>query len=384
LAKSNLKHSFLKIVILQGAFLPVPPQLGGAVEKMWFALGKDFVQKGHEVVHISRTYSNMPTEEWIEGVLHKRVKGYATPSSGLHQKWLDLLYSLRVRSVVPIDADIVVTNTFWSPLLLPANLRQRCIPDVQRVPKGQMRLYGQAARLRANSTPVADAIRQELPVERHYQVVMIPNPLPFQVSLSLSPTLKKPVLLYTGRVHPEKGLEMLIRAFQKLTTDWTLRIVGPSDTSAGGGGPTYLALLQRLAGTAQIEFTGPVYDTELLNQMYAEAAIFAYPSIAEKGETFGLAPLEAMAWGCVPIVSNLACFHDFIKHESNGLVFDHRRPEADILLGEAISRLQMNTSFRDKLAEQALAVRQTHSTSFIASQFIQEFEEIITEQQYIN
>ncbi|HEX8350807.1 MAG TPA: hypothetical protein VF598_12665, partial [Hymenobacter sp.] len=103
----------MKITILQGAFLPVPPKLGGAVEKMWFALGKDFVRQGHEVVHISRMYGDMPAEEWINGVLHKRVSGYATPSSGLRLKWLDLLYTLRVRAIIPSDSDVVVTNTFW-------------------------------------------------------------------------------------------------------------------------------------------------------------------------------------------------------------------------------------------------------------------------------
>jgi glycosyltransferase involved in cell wall biosynthesis len=370
----------LKITILQGAFLPVPPKLGGAVEKMWFALGKDFVRQGHEVVHISRMYGDMPAEEWINGVLHKRVSGYATPSSGLRLKWLDLLYTLRVRAIIPSDSDVVVTNTFWASVFLPAKLRQRCVPDVQRMPKGQMRLYKHAVRLRANSTPVAEAIRRELPHDQHQRVIMIPNPLPFQEPPAFNLAEKKPVFLYAGRVHPEKGLELIIKAFRASATNWKLRIVGPAETNAGGGGLAYLESLRQLAGEANIEFVGPVYDMELLNQFYAEASIFVYPSVAEQGETFGLAPLEAMAWGCVPVVSNLACFHDFIEHERNGLVFDHRHRDAVSLLGEAIERLQTDPEFRAKLALQALAVRKSHSTAFIASQFIQEFEHIIHEQ----
>ncbi len=363
----------MKITILQGAFLPVPPLLGGAVEKMWFALGKDFVRQGHEVVQVSRSYADLPDEEWIDGVLHKRVAGYDTPASGITLKWLDFLYTLRARHAVPADSDVVVTNTFWAPLLLPAALRRRCIPDVARMPKGQMKLYGAAARLRANSTPVADAIRQELPAAQHPRVIMVPNPLPFQAPPTLDLAAKQPVLLYTGRIHPEKGLDLLIKAFRQLPAAWKLQLVGPYETGAGGGGPAYLEELKQLAGPANVEFTGPVYDMAALNQYYAEAAVFVYPSVAEQGETFGLAPLEAMAWGCTPIVSNLACFHDFIRHEHNGLIFDHRDARAVELLAEAIARVQTDASLRMALAQRALEVRQTHSIAVIAAQFLAEF-----------
>ena len=109
----------MKITIIQGAFLPVPPLLGGAVEKMWFALGQAFAARGHQVVHISRQYGDLPREERLGGVLHRRVPGYATPASGLLLKWRDLRYSLRVRPQVPADSDVVVTNTFWAPVVLP-------------------------------------------------------------------------------------------------------------------------------------------------------------------------------------------------------------------------------------------------------------------------
>jgi glycosyltransferase involved in cell wall biosynthesis len=374
----------VKITILQGAFLPVPPKLGGAVEKMWFALGKAFVEQGHEVVQVSRAFSGLPQEEWLDGVLHKRVKGYDTPASGLQLKWLDLLYTLRSRALVPTDSDIVVTNTFWSPILLPRAVRSRCIPDVARMPKGQMKFYKHAARLRANSTPVAEAICRELPASQHQRVIMVPNPLPFQNPPTPDLATKKPVLLYAGRLHPEKGLELLLRAFATLQSDWQLQLVGPWETSAGGGGTEYLETLKRLAGTANVDFVGPVYDMDRLNQLYAEAAVFVYPSVAEQGETFGLAPLEAMAWGCVPIVSNLACFHDFIVHERNGLVFDHRHGEAMALLASAIARLQADADLRTALAHRALEVQQSHSTAVIATQFLQEFARVVQEQQLSN
>jgi glycosyltransferase involved in cell wall biosynthesis len=369
----------LKITILQGAFLPVPPALGGAVEKMWLALGKEFVRAGHEVVHVSRSYDGFSNTEQIDGVLHQRVRGYATPTSGIYLKWLDLLYTLRARAVVPTDSDIVVTNTFWAPILLAASLRRRSLVDVQRMPKGQIRWYKQAARLRANSTPVGEAICRELPAEEHQRMVMIPNPLPFANLPSVALASKQPVFLYTGRIHPEKGLDLLLHAFRRLPPGWRLRIVGPWQVAAGGGGEAYLRTLQQLAEGQSVEFVGPIYDMQVLNGYYAEAAVFVYPSVAEQGETFGLAPLEAMAWGCVPVVSALACFRDFIEPDINGLVFDHRQQQAEEALAEKLRQLQQNIELRNTLAEQAVHVRDSHSTAYIAAEFLAEFEHILRE-----
>jgi glycosyltransferase involved in cell wall biosynthesis len=365
----------MRIAILQGAFLPVPPSMGGAVEKMWFVLGKEFASKGHEVLHISRKTEALLGSEVIDQVRHVRVKGYDIPKSGMVLKLLDLFYTLRVRKLFA-DYDVVITNTFWAPILFTKKVRQACLVDVARMPKGQMWFYRGVGSLRANSGPVAVAIRKELPDFYHEKVVVIPNPLPFTPTNEAILANKKPVILYTGRVHPEKGLDLLVEAFAQSNQNYTLKIVGPSDVAAGGGGLSYLESLQRKAGNAPIEFVGPIYDIEALNRFYAEAAIFVYPSVAETGETFGLAPLEAMAWGCVPVVSNLACFQDFITDGKNGLIFDHRATDPIHRLATCIASLQDDVSLRERLATSCLSVRESHSTAHIADLFLQEFEQI--------
>ena len=35
----------MKITIVLGAFLPVPPVMGGAIEKSWFTLAQEFVSR---------------------------------------------------------------------------------------------------------------------------------------------------------------------------------------------------------------------------------------------------------------------------------------------------------------------------------------------------
>lgn len=372
----------MRITILQGAFLPVPPLRGGAVEKMWFELGKQFQRKGHCVCHISRRFAGLPERELIEGVRHLRVQGADAPESLLRLKVLDLLYSLRaLRSLPP--AEILITNTFWMPLL--AGLLRRdaglILVDVQRMPKGQMRFYGQACCLRANSTAVAEAITRESPALRP-RIRTIPNPLPFAAPVEL-PDKRYPLILFTGRLHPEKGIALLIQGFAEAVRrgleGWTLRLVGPADVAAGGGGLLWLEDLLRPAQTAglSIEWLGPEYEEARLNHHYERAAIFVYPSLAERGETFGLAPLEAMAFGAVPIVSDLACFRDFISPGVNGLIFDHRRQEAASLLAQEMTALASQPERRQAMAREARKVCQSHHPSAIADTFLSCFQEML-------
>lgn len=368
----------MNIVILQGAFFPIPPLLGGAVEKRWFKLGQEFVKLGHQVTHISKQYPGLPDEEIAGGVSHLRVAGYAVPKSMLKHNLLDAIYSWRAVKAIPVTADVVVTNSFWSPIFLMSRKQPVVYVDVARMPKGQLRFYSRADRLRANSSAVVAAMKAELPEAEYSRIGMVPNPLPFNVQEKIDFSAKEHVILFCGRVHEEKGLELLARAVDGIDLkDWRIKIVGPWDVALGGSGEGYKQHLVSCFGEDKVEFLGPIFDESKLNNIYRSASIFVYPSLAEKGETFGLAPLEAMAWGSVPIVSDLACFKDFIRHGENGLIFDHRSPKAAANLAEAIKRLIGDTEARKSLAIEALNVRETHSTVSIAGQFIADFERLV-------
>ncbi len=99
-------------------------------------------------------------------------------------------------------------------------------------------------------------------------------------------------------------------------------MVVPAESKYGGGGEEFLSKRQKQAGEMpggmEVEWVGPVFEPRRLHGYYREASLFVYPSLAEKGETFGLAPLEAMAQGCPAVVSGLECFRDFIEDGVNG------------------------------------------------------------------
>jgi glycosyltransferase involved in cell wall biosynthesis len=368
----------MRITILQGAFLPVPALMGGAVEKIWFEMGKQFAARGHEVTHVSQRHPELPDEEVIEGVRHVRVRGYDTPCGMVRLKALDLLYTLRASRVLP-EADIVVTNTFWAPLLVPKRCG-RIYVSVERFPKGQMRWYGRAARLRVPSTAVLDAVIGELGVAGRSRVTVIPNPLPFSIPPDEveQAVPKEKVILYAGRVHPEKGLDLLLAALQRPELEscwgeWRVEVVGPWAVSSGGGGETYLKRLKAAAANLPLVFRGAVNDPAELAQHYRRAAVFVYPSVAEKGESFGLAPLEAMAHGAVPIVSDLSCFKDFIAPGRNGIVFEHRNSEAVESLAGSILQIIHDPAALKGMSEEAIAVNHSHAATVIAEAFLEDF-----------
>lgn len=381
----------LKITIVQGAFLPVPPRMGGAVEKIWYGLGAEFACRGHRVTHFSRLWDDLPSAEMLAGVYHLRVPGFDTPPSLAKLKLLDLRYSLRVRRELP-PADILVTHCFWLPMLVRSRRPGRLYVHVARYPKGQMRLYGHAARLQAVSGSVADAIRAQVPHLAN-KVTMVPNPLPdaayvpeadFEVS-SLSPGTNLQsghTVLYVGRVHPEKGIGLLLDAFTRFREcdgrGWRLAIVGPWETKLGGGGEEYYRELRERSrpSEAHIDWVGPVFDPDALREHYRLADLFVYPSLAEKGESFGLAPLEAMAAGCTVIVSDLACFRDFLQVGRNGFVFNHRSPnpeeELATRLGEAA-----RVPDRSAIVRASIETAQRYRMGRVAELYLKDFHSIV-------
>lgn len=377
------RKSKIRVNIVHGAFAPVPAIRGGAVEKVWHALGGELAKAGCEVTHISRLYGDQPAEEWRDGMRYLRVPGFDRPLSGLKTKLYDLRYAIRARRILPL-ADITVTNTFWMPVLVRSFLYGAVYVHVARFPKGQMRIYRHVARLQPVSAQVGDAIKQQTPSVAHL-VKHLPNPIPehWLADESILALARKPTVLYVGRVHPEKGLDLLIDAFALLPpavrAQWTLAVVGPWAANAGGGGEAFLAELKRRAAdnNIQVEWVGPIYEPDALKAQYDRAEIFVYPSRAAQGEASPLAPVEAMARGCTPIVASLKCYGDYMRHGENGLVFASGAQDAAKALADALSELIAAPEYRLRLRREALKTASAYTVEKIARQYLNDFEALI-------
>jgi glycosyltransferase involved in cell wall biosynthesis len=347
----------LRITIVTGFFLPVPAVEGGATERSWHGLANAFAAAGHSVTFVSRSWPGMASTETVDGISHIRLPGFAHTRRLSVNLVLDFLWGVRVARALPLG-DVVICNTIALPVWLrgikPSAGKVAVV--LGRAPKGQVRFYRGVARIYSPSSFVAAQIPQQWAIER---TRVIGNPIDWHLLASQAHQTGKPITLgFAGRLHPEKGLEILIRAACILARreglpDWRLKIIGPSSVGGGGGGNAWVDGLKKEASTAlgaRVEWLPPEFDPKRLAQTYGTMDIFCYPSLAEKGETFGVSIAEAMAAKCACVVSALGCFSDLVTDGRTGLIFDHAKSNSDALLADCLGRLILDADMRKDLA----------------------------------
>jgi len=381
----NNETGRMRITIVIGPFYPIPPVLGGAVEKVHLLLAGAYRAAGHDVTIMSRRYENFADDEVVDGIRHIRVRSTDRSSSLAVNLLLDFIYAIRVACALP-PADVTITNAFFLPLVLPHRRAGNIYVQVGRYPKRQMLLYFRADRLQAVSHAVAQAIARQAPwLER--KIAVIPYAIPDAYFAPRGGGMREPVVLYVGRIAREKGIELLIHGFAALrqhgdaaaSTPWSLRIVGPHAVSQGGDGVEYLNGLKELAQHQGVrcEFIGPIFGQDALIREYRRSAIFVYPSLAETGEALPLAPLEAMANGCATIVSNLRCFDDYIEEGATGLRFDHRGADPDRALADQLARLIGSPEFLHQVAAAGRDRAENFRTLVIARRMLDDFAALL-------
>jgi glycosyltransferase involved in cell wall biosynthesis len=376
----------MRITIVLGPFLPVPTVLGGAVEKVHLVLAGAYRDAGHDVTIISRRYKDFPDDEIVGGIRHIRIASTGRSSSLPVNLALDLAYALRVARNLPAS-DVTVTNSFFLPLVLPRRAAGNIYVQVGRFPKHQMSLYFRASRIQAVSSAIATAISDQAPWLAD-KVATIGYAIGDAYFADL-PVQREKVVLFVGRIAREKGIELLLKAFMSLpadsavdrAADWTLRIVGPHETTQGGDGADYLAHLRSMASPLgrRCEFVGPIFEQEALIREYRKGAIFVYPSLAQFGEALPVAPLEAMAAGCAAVVSNLRCFDDYIEPGMTGLRFEHGAANPETNLASKLMSLIEAPDRMAQIAEAGYRSACKFRTPAIAARMLDDFACLLDE-----
>ena len=375
----------MKITVIMGFFLPMPPAAGGATEKSWHELALEFARRGHEVTVLSRQWPGWPDRETRDGVHHVRLRGQNHTGRLGKNLWLDFWWSLRVWRALP-PADVTVVNCVALPVWLGwlRGSAGRLVVMPGRMPKGQYRLYRRLDRVLAVSSPVRDAVLAE---NRHLTGLTQISGYPIRWSELAQPRpVTGPVapaaIGYIGRLNREKGLDLFVAALGQLAKmrglpAWRVVLCGPADVGQGGSGADYaLQLKESLAAAlpaGSFEFRPAEFAPDRLAAVYRSLEVFCYPSLATLGETFGVAVVEAMAAGAVPVVSDLPCFRDFIRAGENGEVFDHTATDAATRLAAALARLLTDPARRERLARAARHDAQAYDFTAFADRLLTDF-----------
>jgi starch synthase len=151
------------------------------------------------------------------------------------------------------------------------------------------------------------------------------NKTAIQKRLSFVESQTTPLLAFIGRMDPQKGLDILLRALDSIRDlDWQMVILG-----------TGIPALENEARQMENNFPDRLravvrFDGPLSHLLYAGADLLMMPS---RYEPCGLAQMIAMRYGCVPMAratGGLAdTIHDaFHAPDGNGFLFEDATPDA--------------------------------------------------------
>ena len=158
--------------------------------------------------------------------------------------------------------------------------------------------YREAEQIRALGLPGIIRVIPNGMDPAHYAAPFDPAPI-----LDLHPALRgRRVLLFLSRLHPKKGLPLLLTAWRALATrfpDWILLVAGDPDSPHGR---EVVDGARDLVAAGRVVFAGAVQG-RLKDAALGAAHLFVLPSLSEN---FGQVVLEALASGLPAIVSR-AC-----------------------------------------------------------------------------
>lgn len=174
------------------------------------------------------------------------------------------------------------------------------------------------------------------------------------------PKVDRPYVLFLGRLHPVKGVDLLIDAFAHIKAPFDLMVAGPD------GDPRFSRNLReraaRLDGARVIRFVGPVYGNVKWS-LIRRAWCLAAPSYSEG---ISMSVLEALACATPVIASKEAGVQGL--HEG-GSILTELTVDA---IAESVTTAT-NWSFEDRRARGRMARRlaeEQYSTNTVARRYV--------------
>lgn len=163
-----------------------------------------------------------------------------------------------------------------------------------------------------------------------------------------------PVLLFVGRITPDKGVGELLEAFAWLKADGScahLLLVGPLDPDSGAGGSISAHALDAVRDVHYVGYS------EQPERYMAIADILCLPSYREG---FGTVVIEAAAMGLPSVGTSIYGLTDAVEDGVSGILV---APKSALHLKEALARLLEDEPLRHKMG---VAARQRAQERFSA------------------
>lgn len=368
----------LKINIVLGHALPFPPTKGGGIENLYYLLSREFAKLGHVVVVYSKLTEGLKTSEIdTHNIEHVRLKGFDWTSSKIRNALNSFLWCLGLRSVIE-TADVTMFNTLFSFLLLRKKKYGALIFTIHRTPTRKLRLFKHFDRIYCGSDAVMSQALKICPglknVKRIYNCIEIRDG--FAAKRKKEGRL---TFLYVGRFVKDKGLESLIKGFEKsleLFPENRLLTLGPQNDEDGADTEFFSAMHQYVKEhrlDRNVSFLPPIYDKKLLYSNISDSDVVCIPSLW--GETFSMAVLEAMMLAKPVLVSDFGPMPEAVKHLRTGFIA--KAGEANSIC-EAIKYFSKNYTRLEQMGKVARKkVICEFSCGEIAKEYIEDFRNLL-------
>ena len=374
------------------------------MEEYAYQLAKHLRRLGLDAVALDTEWSSSSVKvENISGAEVVRIPVKPPTLNFKRNIIMEILFGRAVSKYLNSQSfDIVHASTAWAGFILAISKTRRFVYTCHNPlwPEDKVYLDERVVRLvesyamRSSDAVVAlnktmyRAIVEKARVKNN-KVVIVPNGVDtdfFKPRLRGDDVLKKfsleeqGYILFVGRVSPEKGVHLLLKAFKqvigKVTRDVKLAIVGPLTSSFTSRGVSpYTEVLVKYARKklpGKVVFTGPA-SKDMLRILYSNAYCLVLPSLAE---AFAMVILEAMASGTPPIGSTAGGTPDIIADRVNGLLF---RKEDQEDLARKILMLIEDKALRNKLAANARkTAEENYSWHVVASRIKEVYARIAT------
>lgn len=310
----------MKILVLNYEY----PPIGGGAAPVAADISRHLAMEGHNVSVVTMAFRDLPRMETVDGVKIHRVKCLRTKAF-VSYPWEQLSYLISARGYLKAllqkeQFDIAYVHFVVPTGVLGVWLKKRYkLPfvlsthgsDVPGHNKNRFQLMhtllkgawkkicSEAWVVTAPSDYLRELIWKNDPSVR---CEIVPNGIETNVYRQ-GPKDKS--ILTLSRLQEHKGVQDVIRAFSAKRPDsWTLTIAGD--------GP-YRAELEKLAAENGVEksvsFTGWIESkSEQLISILAKASVFVSMS---RFESFGLSAAEAIASGCVAVLSDIPAHRFF-------------------------------------------------------------------------
>jgi glycosyltransferase involved in cell wall biosynthesis len=153
--------------------------------------------------------------------------------------------------------------------------------------------------------------------------------------------------LFAGRLMADKGVDVMLRAWEVDNLPWNLKIAGD--------GPLRAQVERRIENCPNVEYLGSVNQSEIIELMQS-AEVLVVPSLWYEG--FPRVIAEAYSIGLPVVVSNLGSLSTIVKHHETGMHF----PAGDhVALRDSICRLASNPTL---LRSMKLEARKAYEAYF--------------------